>query len=76
MTPLSKHTRWVLAAAIAVSLQAAGPAAAGTDAAATSHLRQSAGRPAHACSPSVSLDRFSDALDKTILPLVRELQRS
>ncbi|MGA5354681.1 esterase-like activity of phytase family protein [Streptomyces thermodiastaticus] len=59
----------VIAAAAALvvagSLTAAGPAAAGTDAAATSHLRQSAGRPAHACSPSVSLDRFSDALDKT-----------
>ncbi|GHB09240.1 lipoprotein [Streptomyces thermoviolaceus subsp. thermoviolaceus] len=59
----------VIAAAAALvvagSLTAAGPAAAGTDAAATSHLRQSAGRPAHACSPSASLDRFSDALDKT-----------
>ncbi|MBG0855066.1 esterase-like activity of phytase family protein [Streptomyces spinoverrucosus] len=39
--------------AAATCLTAAGPAQAGTNA------------PSHACSPSVSIDRFSDALDKT-----------
>jgi hypothetical protein len=62
--------RTVLAAATAAlaaatTLTAAGPAAAGTPATGPSHLRQSAALPSHTCSPSVSLDRFSDALDKT-----------
>ncbi|MEU0002890.1 esterase-like activity of phytase family protein [Streptomyces sp. NPDC006314] len=44
--------------AAATCLTAAGPASAGP-----AHAKNSA--PAHACSPYVSLDRFSDVLDKT-----------
>ncbi|MFJ6082848.1 esterase-like activity of phytase family protein [Streptomyces sp. NPDC092369] len=51
------------ALAAATCLTAAGPASAGSASAGSAGSANSSG--SHACSPAVSLDRFSDALDKT-----------
>ncbi|MEU5091525.1 esterase-like activity of phytase family protein [Streptomyces sp. NPDC021356] len=53
----------VTAGLAAATCLTAGPAAASTAPAATARDRTGAGD--HSCSPSVTLDRFSDALDKT-----------